>query len=186
VVAPSFATGGPLTAQKVKTQIRHPAQVQVGFGYTGLPNTTLSAEYAYVGWKAFNQLPVDFQGTAPDRVLREDYNNTSSLRLGAERRFMDGKAVRAGFTAATAAAPDETVTPLLPEQDRSLAMIGGSLPFMGRYALDATYARIFTPGRRGRLDERAEGSTIDQAIALNNGSYSLSANIVSLSLKASF
>ena len=186
LVASQFTGTGALTPQKVATQIRHPAQVQVGFAYSGYQNTTLSAEYAYVGWKAFNQLPVDFQGGATDRVLQEDYNNTSSLRLGAERRYLDGKAIRAGFAAATAAAPDETVTPLLPEQDRALAMIGGSLPFMRRYVLDATYARIFTPGRRGRLDERAPGSTAVQAIALNNGSYSLSANILSLTVKASF
>jgi long-chain fatty acid transport protein len=190
LVASQFTTGA-LQSQKVFTQIRHPAQVQVGFGYTGLPNTTLSAEYAYVGWKSFNQLPVDFTGatpatTAPDRLLREDYNNTSSIRLGAERRFAGGRALRLGFNAATAAAPPETVTPLLPEQDRALAMIGGGLPLVGGLVLDATYAHIFTPGRRGRLDERATNSTTQQALALDEGAYTLNANIFSFSLKASF
>jgi long-chain fatty acid transport protein len=186
VVAPQFTGSGALTPQKVSTQIRHPAQVQVGFAYSGFQNTTLSGEYAYVGWKSFNQLPVDFAGGATDRVLQEDYNNTSSIRLGAERRMASGVALRAGFTASAAAAPDQTVTPLLPEQDRALGMLGAGLPFGGRYVLDASYARIFTPGRRGRLDERAVGSTTAQAVALNNGSYSLSANILSLTLKASF
>jgi long-chain fatty acid transport protein len=181
-----FTGSGALTPQKVTTQIRHPAQVQVGFAYSGFTNTTISAEYSYVGWKSFNQLPVDFQGGAPDRVLQEEYNNTSGIRLGAERALDGGLKLRAGFTATAAAAPDETVTPLLPEQDRALGMFGVGYPFGGRYVLDATYARIFTPGRRGRLDERATGSTPQQAIALNNGSYSLSANILSLTLKASF
>jgi long-chain fatty acid transport protein len=191
VVAGSFAAGGPLTTQKVSTQIRHPAQVQVGFAYSGFTNTTLSAEYSYVGWKSFNQLPVDFTNTTPastatDKVIQEDYNNTSGIRLGADYRMLSGIALRAGFTATAAAAPDETVTPLLPEQDRELGMFGIGYPFGGRYALDATYAHIFTPGRRGRIDERLPGTTPQQAIALNNGSYSLSANILSLTLKASF
>ena len=186
LVASQFTGTGALTPQKVSTQIRHPAQVQVGFAYSGFENSTLSAEYSYVGFKSFNQLPVDFQGGATDRVLQEDYNNTSGIRLGAEHRLMSGVALRGGFTATAAAAPDETVTPLLPEQDRALAMIGAGLPFAGRFVLDATYARIFTPGRRGRLDERAVGSTSAQAIALNSGSYALSANILSFSLKASF
>jgi long-chain fatty acid transport protein len=186
VVAPSFTGTGALTAQGVATQIRHPAQVQVGFGYTGFANTTLSAEYSYVGWKSFNQLPVDFQGGATDRVLQEEYNNTSALRLGAERRLLSGVALRAGFNASTAAAPDQTVTPLLPEQDRALAMLGAGFPFAGRFVLDAAYARVFTPGRRGRIDERATGSTTAQATALNNGSYSLRANVLSLTVKASF
>jgi hypothetical protein len=43
--------------------------------------------------------------------------------------------------------------------------------------------KIFTPGRRGRLDERA---TLSQtAEQLNVGAYTLRANIFSLSLKAS-
>jgi long-chain fatty acid transport protein len=186
LVAAQFTGTGALTPQKVGTQIRHPAQVQMGFAYSGYPNTTLSAEYSYVGWKSFNQLPVDFQGGATDRILQEDYNNTSGIRLGAERRLLSGIALRAGFSANAAAAPDETVTPLLPEQDRELVMLGAGLPFGGRFVLDAAYAYIFTPGRRGRIDERATGSTTAQAIALNSGSYILSANILSLSLKASF
>ena len=190
LVASQFTTGA-LQPQKVATQIQHPAQVQLGFAYTGYTNTTLSAEYSYVGWKSFKELPVDFTGatpatTATDKVLREDYNNTSSIRLGVDHRLASGIALRAGFAAAAAAAPDETVTPLLPEQDRSLVMLGAGLPFGGRYALDATYAHIFTPGRRGRLDERSSTSSAAQAIALNEGSYVLSANILALTLKASF
>jgi long-chain fatty acid transport protein len=185
VVASSF-TSGALVAQKVQTQIRHPAQVQVGFGYTGIENTTITAEYSYVGFKSFNQLPVNFKGSAPSRVLQEDYNNTSGIRIGAERRLMNGAALRAGWTATASAAPDETVTPLLPEQDRSLAMLGAGLPLGKSYAVDLSYAHIFTPGRRGRLDERATGSSTAAAIALNNGAYTLNANIFSLSLKASF
>jgi long-chain fatty acid transport protein len=186
LVAGQFTGSGALTTQEVSTQIRHPAQIQVGFAYTGFEATTVSAEYSYVGWKSFNQLPVDFQGGAPDRVLQEDYNNTSGIRLGVDHHLTSGVALRAGFTATAAAAPDETVTPLLPEQDRSLAMFGVGLPFATRFALDATYAHIFTPGRRGRLDERAPGSSTQAAVALSNGSYSLSANILSLTLKASF
>lgn len=185
LVASQFTTGA-LVAQKVKTKIRHPAQVQVGFGYTGVEHTTLSVDYAYVGWKSFNSLPVDFQGTAPDRVLQEDYNNTSSIRFGAERRFSEGKALRLGFTASTSAAPAETVTPLLPEQDRELAMIGGALPLFSGLVLDATYSHIFTPGSRGRVDERTVGMTSAQALALNNGAYTLNANIFSFSLKYTY
>ncbi|MEO8335880.1 MAG: outer membrane protein transport protein [bacterium] len=185
LVASQFTTGA-LVAQKVKTQIRHPAQIQVGVGYSGVENTMLSVDYAYVGWRSFNALPVDFQGTAPDRVLQEDYNNTSSIRFGAERRFMGGKALRLGFTAATSAAPPETVTPLLPEQDRELAMIGGALPLFSGLVLDATYSHIFTPGSRGRIDERTPMMTSAQALALSSGAYTLNANIFSFSLKYSF
>ena len=183
LLAGQFTSPGPLTAQKVKTQIMHPAQAQLGVGYTGFPNTTITVDYAWVGWRSFKELPVDFQGSAPDRLLLEDYNNTSSFRLGVDYRFTNGAAVRGGFAAAASAAPDVTVTPLLPEQDRSYGAIGGGYPITSRFTIDGAYMKIFTPGRRGRLDERA--TPTQTAEQLNNGAYTLRANIFSLSLKAS-
>jgi long-chain fatty acid transport protein len=186
VVAPSFTTGGPLTAQKVQTEIQHPAQVQVGFAYTGFERTTLSLDYAYVGWKSFKQLPVNFKGPAPSRVLIEEYNNTSGIRFGVEHKLVNGAALRAGLAGTTSAAPEQTVTPLLPEQDRGYGMLGGGLPIMNGLTLDAAYMHVFTNGRRGRIDERPTGSSDAEAIALSSGFYSLNANIFSLSLKANF
>ena len=187
LVAPQFKTGGLLVNQKVATKIQHPAQLQVGLGYTGFPNTTLSVDYAYVGWKSFKQLPVTFaSSTSINKVLQEDYNNTSSIRLGAEHRADNGVALRAGFAAAASAAPPETVTPLLPEMNRELAMIGGYLPVGGGFGIDAAISHIFTQGSRGRIDERPAGLTSAQALALSSGGYSLSAYIASFSLKYSF
>jgi len=183
LLAGQFASGGALTPQKVATRIMHPAQVQVGVGYTGFHNTTVTLDYAWVGWKSFKELPVDFAGGATDRVLFENYNNTSSIRLGVDHRFTNGAALRGGFAAAAAAAPDVTVTPLLPEQDRTYGTIGGGYPITSRLTIDGAYMKIFTPGRRGRIDERT--SLSQTAEQLNNGSYTLRANIFSLSLKAS-
>jgi long-chain fatty acid transport protein len=183
LLAPQFASGAPLAAQKVKTRIMHPAQVQLGVGYNGFDSTTISLDYAWVGWKSFKQLPVDFQGGATDRVLFENYNNTSALRLGVEHRFIGGAAIRAGVAATASAAPDVTVTPLLPEQDRAYGSIGGRYPINKTFSVDGAYSHIFTPGRRGRIDERTSLSqTADQ---LNTGAYSLHANIFSISLRAS-
>jgi long-chain fatty acid transport protein len=183
VLAPQFASGGALAAQKVRTRIMHPAQVQFGVGYNGFQNTTISVDYAWVGWKSFKELPVDFQGGAPDKVLLENYNNTSALRLGVEHRYTGGAAIRAGVAATASAAPDVTVTPLLPEQDRAYGSIGGRYPINKTLAVDGAFSHIFTPGRRGRIDERTSPTqTADQ---LNTGAYSLHANIFSISLRAS-
>jgi long-chain fatty acid transport protein len=179
-----FTGTGALTAQKVKTQIMHPAQAQFGFGYSGFPNTLINVDYAWVGWKSFKELPVDFQGGATDRVLLESYNNTSAVRVGVEYHLTNGAALRGGVAAAASAAPDVTVTPLLPEQDRGYGALGGSYPITKTITLDGAYMHIFTPGRRGRLDERV--SLSQSAEQLNVGAYTLSGNIVSLSLKASF
>ena len=65
-------------------------------------------------------------------------------------------------------------------------MIGGALPLFSGLVLDATYSHIFTPGSRGRTDERTPGMSSAQALALSNGAYTLNANIFAFSLKYSF
>jgi len=189
LVTPEFGAGGPLTAQKASTKITHPAQVQGGVSYSGYKNWLLEADYAWVGWKRFDVLPVTFQGgaSASSRVLLENYNNSSAIRLGAEytTSYHDLK-LRGGFAGVASAAPPETVTPLLPEQDRTYWTAGLGLPIGAGFALDAAYARINTNGARGRISERttAQNSTATAA-QLNSGVFDLSANILSISLKYS-
>jgi len=120
-----------------------------------------------------------------DRDLFEDYNNTSAIRIGAEHTLKSGWLIRAGFSGVAAAAPDETVTPLIPEQDRTYWSLGTAIPLVkDKITLDAAYGFVLGSGRRGRIDERIlraqTGST------LNSGIYDLSAHVLSLSLKASF
>lgn len=184
VLQPQFASGGKLVSQKVRTSLAHPAQLQAGFGYTGFQGWTLSADYAWIGWKAFKTLPITFGDTTLSRTLFEDYNNSSSIRLGVERAFTNGFALRAGFTGASSAAPDVTVTPLLPEQDREYLNLGAGIPLFADVSLDASYSHVFFQGRRGRVDERTSRSM--SAAQLNTGVYHLSANVLSFSLKASF
>jgi long-chain fatty acid transport protein len=184
LVAPQF-TSGALTTQTVNTHITHPTQVQAGVGYSGFKDWLVSADYTFTGWRRFHELPIAFSNAAlGTRVLIEDYNNTSSVRLGAQRSFTNGAALRVGFAGVASAAPDETVTPLLPEQDRSYASIGGSYPFMGHYAIEAAYLKVFAPGKRGRVDERT--TRTQTAAQLNTGVYELNANVFSISLKANY
>jgi long-chain fatty acid transport protein len=169
----------------VSTRIAHPGQFQAGFAYTGFRNWELEADYAMIGYRAFKDLPIQFSNAAtPSRTLIEEYNNSSAIRLGAEYKFSNNARVRGGFSGVTAAAPDVTVTPLLPEQDRANYSLGFSLPVMQRFVVDGGWVLVTTPGRRGRIDERTlETQTAAQ---LNTGVYSLTANVFALSLKSAF
>lgn len=193
VLAPQFGASGPLVRQDVKTQIKHPAQLQVGLGYTGLERTTLNLDYNYTKWDQFDVLPVTFLGPAATRSrdIIEDYENSHSFRVAGEHQFqgstaapfLNGVTGRAGFNYVNTPAPDITVTPLLPDMDRYNFGIGAGIP-LGRTVLDLSYLRVETPGRRGRIVERTAAET-DPA-ALNSGWYELTANVFSISLKASF
>ena len=188
LLAPQF-TSGRLTERTVYTQISHPAQAQVGLGFTGIPRATVNLDYAWVDWSVFNELPVDFSPGGPDangldRVLFEDYEDSWSVRGSVDYAFGNGWTGRAGAGYVSTPAPDVTVTPLLPDQDRYNFGAGLSVPFGSRYVLDAGYWRVETPGRRGRILERA--SRDETAAQLNGGFYELNANVLSLSLKATW
>jgi long-chain fatty acid transport protein len=184
IVRPQFSTGGALVAQKVSTRITHPAQIQGGVGYTGYKNWLLEADVAWVGWKVFNTLPVDFTNDLLDRTLIENYNNSTAIRLGAEYTIpTDGWKLRAGFMGVASAAPAETVTPLLPEQDRAYWTFGASVPFMTRFGLDLGYVHVSAPGARGRISDRTSSQTAEQ---VNTGVYDLAANVFSFTLRANF
>lgn len=184
IVRPQFSGSGALVAQNVATRITHPAQIQGGVAYTGSKNWLLEADVAWVGWKVFNTLPIDFTNNALDRTLIEDYNNSTAIRLGAEYTIpTDGWKLRAGFAGVSSAAPPETVTPLLPEQDRTYWTFGASVPFMSRYAFDAGYVHVAAPGARGCIGDRSATQTADQ---VNSGWYDIAANVFSFTLRASF
>jgi long-chain fatty acid transport protein len=185
VLAKEFATGGPLAAQKASTKIKHPAQAQIGANYSGFKGWNLEADYQWTQWSSFDSLVVTFPSNPSlNQTKLEQYNNSSSLRLSAEHAFQNQALLRLGISGVTSAAPDYTVTPLLPEQERAYYTIGGGYPINGNFSLDGAFAYISTLGRRGRTGGRS--STTLGASQVNNGVYSLSAYIFSLSLKASF
>jgi len=184
LVASQFTGTGALTAQKAKTKIKHPAQIQGGVAYSGFKNWLLEGDYAWVNWKSFDKLPITFAGPAPSDTLIENYNNSSAIRLGAEYTIpTDGWKLRAGFQGASSAAPPETVTPLLPEQDRYYWNVGVGIPLGKTFAVDGTYSHVGTNGARGRIVERTATQTADQ---VNSGVFTISANIFSISFKATF
>ena len=174
--------------QGVQTRIVHPLQAEGGIAYTGLPQTTLDVDYAYVGYQSFQNLPVIFTGPAAaaglDRTLLEDYNSSWSLRGSAEHIFGEtehGIAARAGFSYISTPAPQETVTPLLPDMNRYNLSGGLGFPLARMLTLDVAYLHVFTAGRRGRLAERTESS--ETAAELNSGFYTLAADVFTASLR---
>jgi long-chain fatty acid transport protein len=187
LLKPQFAAGGAFVAQTARTQIEHPAQAQVGLAFTGLARTTIEADYEWVQWSSFATLPITFTNPASSalsRVLREDYDDANIFRFSADHRFENDFSLRAGFSFNKTPVPDVSVTPLLPDMDRYVFGVGTSIPLASGFSLDASYLRVETEGRRGRIQERTgEAQTAEQ---LNTGWYGLNANIFSLGLRARF
>ena len=186
-------TPGALTTRPGSSAIKHPGQLQAGLNWSGLPRTNLALDYTWYSWSDFDVLPVRFGGTnpPPSRTIIEDYDDAHRLGVSVEHtldsRFggrLNDWALRAGFSAATTPAPDYTVTPLLPDQDRKNYNLGVGIPLGANFGLDVAYLKVDTDGRRGRIIERENVNQTAQQ--LNSGFYRLNANIWTASIRAHF
>ncbi len=170
VLAAQFAPGQALSAQTATTEITMPGQMAVGIAFRATPDLLLLADYQRVFWSVFDEIVLDFQ-YAPTTTQVENYNDTNGIRVGAEYTLSPALTLRAGALAHSAAAPDETVTPLLPEAARREFTLGAGWKIVPAAELNVAYQYLGQSDREGRTHEGP-----------NNGTYSFGAHIFAGSL----
>lgn len=176
VVAPEFVPGGPLSSQSASTSLTLPDQGTIGFAYKVRPQWTFMAEYQQIVWGWFQQLVIDFSNPAtPDRTQYEGYKDSHAIRTGLEYARSAKSTFRLGYLYHTAAAPVQTVTPLLPEGSRNEFTIGYGAELSGGLHLDVAYQLVKQNDRRGRA-----------YTTFNNGLYQFGASLFGAGLSYTF
>ena len=177
IVQPAFAPGGALSNQTAATALPLPDQFVVGVAFSPTEKLTLLADYQRTHWSLFNTITIVNQ-FAPPTVLVESYHDTDAVRIGGE--YGIGRAiVRAGFDAHNAGAPDQTVTPLLPEAARKEFAAGVALPIGSMTRIEIAYLFVNQSDRAGRS---TDGGLAVPTAAVNNGIYHYYANLFSAGL----
>lgn len=183
IVEPQFdETDGALRDQDVETSIELPMSFVAGVAYDATEKLTLLADYQFTGWSSFDQIVLEFENDDLNSVREENYEGTHALRFGAEYVASDLLTVRAGYLYNTSAAPDETVTPLLPESDRNHVTLGVSVRPVDALEIAVAYQRLMQNDRRGRVRDTIPGETDPTAEQLNSGLYSFGANLFGTTL----
>ncbi len=167
------------------TSITMPDQLQVGIAVNATPALMLLADAQWMNWSVFEAITIDFANQlTPDRVIREDYEDTWGFRVGFDWAADDRWTLRGGYLYHQAAAPDQTVTPLLPESARNEFTGGVGLAVSPRFSIDVAYQYIRQDKRRGRVRDPLPGQL--PTTALNSGLYSFNANLVGATLTVHF
>jgi long-chain fatty acid transport protein len=138
----------------------------------------LLADYQFVNWSAFDILELNTD-LAPPTVIVEDFRDSHGVRVGADYALSDRTTLRGGFIANTAGAPDQTVTPNLPEAARVQIAAGLGQRLAERLWVDLYYLHLFQEDRRGRT---TDGGLAVPTTAVNNGMYRFDANLLGASL----
>jgi long-chain fatty acid transport protein len=119
----AVAAGLP-PAQKVDTKLHFPAILSFGAAWNPAPAWTWELDGNLTQWSAFDNLPIDFKGKgASDTTFVENYDDSWRIGIGAEHR-LPAFTYRFGYYFDKAAAPTESVTPLLPDASRHGVTVG--------------------------------------------------------------
>lgn len=185
LVVSFFDPGGPLADQEVTTSVTMPRQVVLGLAYSPNLDLTLLADYQWIDWSVFDAIELDFsQDQTPDRSIIQNYKDTHSIRLGFDWTRSATLVLRGGYVYHTGAAPDETVTPLLPEGQRGEITLGAGIRFTPAVRADVAYQYIRQKKRRGRVRDAPFGAL--PTVALNSGRYEFNASLFSATITFDF
>jgi long-chain fatty acid transport protein len=177
LLAPLFLPGQPFGPQSVTAELTFPPQAVVGLSFAATPQLNLAAEYQWTGWSTFDEIAPEFENLPADTLVL-NYIDAHTYRFGGSYLASPAMALRAGFLVNTAATPDETVTPILPEARRWLATVGLGYDF-GTIRADLFYNFVNQDDRRGRVRSPAPGQPAEQ---LNIGMYESTAHLVGITL----
>jgi long-chain fatty acid transport protein len=187
LVEGKFATGQALADQSAKTSMPLPAQFVAGVAIKASQNVKLFFDYQFTDWSSFDRLMIDFQNLsdAEDaaRAIPQNYRNVNGFRMGTEIGSEKAR-FRAGFNVHGPAAPDQTVTPNLPEGSRRELMLGFGSSLSKAFRLDFSYMYLSQPDRAGRTGAGANPAA--PTVADNNGTYSFMGHLVGLSMSVRF
>ncbi|HUL49463.1 MAG TPA: outer membrane protein transport protein [Gemmatimonadales bacterium] len=178
------APNGPLQPQTVTATLPNPDMFVAGIAVKPTANLMVLVDYQWTHWGSFQTLTLNFTPTtALNQVLYESYQNTSGIRFGADWTQSQHLNLRAGYLYHQGAAPDQTVTPLLPEGPRNEVSAGLSYKFSPAMSLDLAYQYIRQDDRRGRT---IETPNVPPTTALNSGLYTFSASLFGVALAFAF
>jgi long-chain fatty acid transport protein len=170
IIGSAFQTGQALSAQSASTKLPLPDQFVAGVAFRPVANLQVLADYQFVKWSLFDVVTIQNQ-FAPPTVIPEAYKDTHGVRLGVEYDLGHNAAVRGGFDAHGAGAPDQSVTPLLPEAARQEFSVGATLPLVPHLGVDAAYMYVHQSDRGGTSNGVS-----------NNGTFHYYANLFGVSV----
>jgi long-chain fatty acid transport protein len=128
---------GPAERHEVRHEQKWPQQASVGVGWQATPLLKLAGQVDWEGWTIMDQLTIEFptSSLAP-QIYPEYWNDTWTLRGGAEFAVSPSVALRAGAYYDTAAVPDRTIERQYTDSDK-IGLAGGASVSVGGWRFDA-------------------------------------------------
>jgi long-chain fatty acid transport protein len=112
----------------VDTSIEFPDMASLGFAFGLTRDLLLETDANWTGWKSFDELPITFTGGAgnslPSSTVPQRWKDVYNYRAGLRWTLGSGNQLRFGYVYDQTPQPEETVSPLLPDSNRSGITLG--------------------------------------------------------------
>lgn len=159
VPAPFTAT---MKDQKVKTGLILPQVVGLGVRVTPIEKLEAELDVNHIYWSSYKRLTFEFEDTSLNQVQEKKWEDAPQIRFGAQYTFNKWD-FRIGLIYDITSVPDETLDPMLPDNNRIDYCIGAGYSF-GRFRLDASYMFVNILERTVKADKNLFPGTYDAAV----------------------
>lgn len=113
-----------LKDQGTSLEITTPGSISAGLSFQPLERLTLAVEANWVQWSSIKELAINFEDEALNNPLPKRWRDTWNYRVGVEYGVTQAFNVRAGFILDPSPSPGTTLTPDLPDANRSAVTLG--------------------------------------------------------------
>lgn len=174
-VHPAVMAGGSLVdGSTVKSDVTLPASASLSLAHQTTGKLTLLADATWTGWKAYDQLVVEYSSGAADTESEQDYKDSMRYSLGAIYELGGDWTLKSGIAIDNSPVPDEDARSVRnPDNDRTWLSLGANYRVDDKVDFDFAYSHIL-----------AEDTTINktQSSSLVNGEYELGVGVFSAQL----
>ncbi len=173
-----------LPAGDIEASFTSPQQFTLGVAVTPSSKLLLTADFQYIMWSSYDSLKVDFITSKTTSASARLYEDTYIARLGAEYRYNEDLALRAGLLFDRNPVKDELLDPLLPDANRIGFSAGIGYNISESMSLDLAY--LFLRFSERTITQTEISYSGNSGVLPFTGTYNSTANLFSFSLNYKF
>jgi long-chain fatty acid transport protein len=168
-----------LNGQSFAAELPIPSNLQFGAAYKPNHKWLVSAELQYVGWKAYDQLVIEFENPALTSTQHKNFSNSMIYRVGGEYYASDKFTLRAGFIYDSTPVDKTLYTPETPGANKPSLTAGLTFAPSQKFALDLGFQYLNGQKTRGSMPQASPMPAFE-------GEYKTTALLPSLGLRFNF
>lgn len=141
----------------VETSIDFPDEASLGLAFMLTPRLQLLTDFNWTGWSSFDEVVLDFTtANAFDSTIPEAWDDVTNYRIGFRWMLSPANEWRFGYVIDNTPQPEDKVSPLLPDANRTGLTIG----FGHKGRLNTDLALMYLPFDERERNETAAGESV--------------------------